>query len=195
MTVLERSPVKLEPLSMDHVDDLLKHGTINEAVWDYLPYNAWQERGDAEAFVDGALREQQEGSRIPFAIIDLASGEAIGSSSYGAIRKLHRSVEIGWTWVSPKFQRTAVNTACKWLLLTHAFEEMGCIRVELKTDQRNIKSQTAIARLGAKKEGVFRNHMILPDGFIRDSVYYSIIDSEWPEVKARLENMLEAIKN
>lgn len=192
MTVLERSQVRLELLTMDHTDDLLKHGMLDPAIWDYLPFNAWEKRSDAESFIENALQEQRAGSRIPFAIIDLESGEAIGSSSYGSIREPHRSVEVGWTWVSPRFQRTAVNTTCKWLLLRHAFEEMKCIRVELKTDHRNSKSQNAIARIGAKKEGVFRNHMILPDGFIRDSVYYSIIDSEWPDVKAHLENLLSA---
>jgi RimJ/RimL family protein N-acetyltransferase len=106
------------------------------------------------------------------------------------IRPEHNGLEIGGTWYGVEFRRTQVNTECKYLLLRQAFEELGCIRVQLKTDSRNERSQRAIERLGAMKEGMFRNHMILPDGYIRHSIYYSIINSEWPEVKSRLEQML-----
>ncbi|MBI4841836.1 MAG: GNAT family N-acetyltransferase, partial [candidate division NC10 bacterium] len=130
------------------------------------------------------------GTQIPFAIVERASGKAIGSTRYLDIRRGDRGLEIGWTWIGLPFQRTAVNTECKYLLLVHAFEDQRAVRVQLKTDLRNEASQRAIERLGAVREGVLRKHMVLWDGFIRDTVYYSIIDSEWPEVKRRLQRRL-----
>jgi RimJ/RimL family protein N-acetyltransferase len=123
--------------------------------------------------------------------IHLESGRVAGATRYLNIVPQDRGLEIGGTWYGPEFQRTVVNTECKYLLLSHAFERLGCIRVQLKTDLRNERSQRAIERIGAVKEGVLRNHMILPDGRIRHSVFYSILDTEWPEVKNRLEGMLE----
>ena len=127
---------------------------------------------------------------MPFAVIHRITGRAIGATRYMEIRPLDRGLEIGGTWYAVAYQRTAVNTECKYLLLRHAFESLGCIRVQFKTDLLNEPSQRALARIGAVKEGILRNHMIRPDGTIRHSVYYSIIDSEWPKVKARLEEML-----
>ena len=127
---------------------------------------------------------------FPFAIIDRASGTLVGSTRYYDISQTNRSLEIGSTWLTPRAWRTAVNTECKYLLLKHCFESLGTIRVQLKTDSRNLRSQKAIERLGASKEGILRNHMILPNGYIRDSVYYSIIEQEWPAIKGRLEGML-----
>ena len=123
-------------------------------------------------------------------MIHLASGRVAGATRYLNIMPKDRGLEIGGTWYGTEFQRTAVNTECKYLLLTHAFETLACIRVQLKTDLRNERSQKAIERIGAKKEGVLRNHMILPDGNIRHSVFYSVLDSEWPEVKKNLEGMM-----
>jgi N-acetyltransferase len=128
---------------------------------------------------------------LPFVVTHLESGRIAGATRYLNIMPHDRGLEIGGTWYGVDSQRTAVNTECKYLLLTHAFESLGCIRVQLKTDSRNERSQKAIERIGAKKEGILRNHMILPDGVIRHSVYYSILESEWGDVKKRLEGMLE----
>ena len=127
---------------------------------------------------------------LPFALIEKSTGRAIGSTRYGNIDRTHHRVEIGWTWVAPTWQRTAVNTEAKYLLLRHAFETLGCIRVELKTDSLNEKSRNAILRIGAREEGTFRNHMITASGRIRHTVYFSVLDSEWPEVKSRLQSRL-----
>jgi RimJ/RimL family protein N-acetyltransferase len=124
---------------------------------------------------------------VPFAIVLRASGRAVGSTRYIDIRRAHRGLEIGWTWIGREWQRTAVNSECKRLLLEHAFEVLGALRVQLKTDARNTRSQRAIERLGAKREGVLRAHMVLADGFVRDSVMYSVIAAEWPSVKQGLE--------
>lgn len=143
-----------------------------------------------EKYIAAALKEQTEGKSLPFAIIEKATGKAVGSTRYGSIDTTNRKVEIGWTWVARRWQRNAVNTETKYLLLVHAFETLGCIRVEFKTDYTNKQSRNALLRIGAKKEGILRNHMIAPGGRIRHSVYYSIIDSGWKEVKARLEKKL-----
>lgn len=147
-------------------------------------------RQEVAAWIAGALAEAAKGTRIPFAIIDQASGRAVGSTSYLDVAPEHRRIEIGWTWLGAPARRTAVNTECKLLLLRHAFETLGCGRVQLKIDGRNLRSQTAIARLGAFREGVLRKHVILPDGFVRDTVMFSITADEWPGVRARLEDFL-----
>ncbi|HEY3993517.1 MAG TPA: GNAT family protein, partial [Ktedonobacteraceae bacterium] len=130
---------------------------------------------------------QKEGECLPFTIIDRARDRAVGQTRYLSIASKDYGLEIGWTWLAPAVQRSGINTECKYLLLSHAFEELGAIRIQLKTHHLNLKSQRAIERLGASKEGVLRNHMIMPDGSYRHSVYYSIIASEWPQVKAGLE--------
>ena len=144
------------------------------------------------AYIETALDEQTRGVSLPFAIVEKAEGRAIGSTRYGNIDCKHRRVEIGWTWVARDWQRTAVNTEAKYLLSKHAFETLGCIRVELKTDSLNERSRAAILRIGAREEGIFRNHMITASGRVRHSVYYSIVDEEWPAVKTRLEAMLNS---
>jgi RimJ/RimL family protein N-acetyltransferase len=140
-----------------------------------------------QAIIHGALGQQAAGHRLPFAIIDRQSGRAIGSTSYLDIQPQNKSLEIGWTWLGKPYWRTPRNTECKYLLLKYAFEVQQAIRVQLKTDSRNYISQNAIQRIGGVKEGVLRNHMIYPSGYIRDTVYFSILNREWPEVKARLE--------
>jgi RimJ/RimL family protein N-acetyltransferase len=181
--------VRLEPLSLAHVPDLALVGR-DENIWRYMLYGNIQTQEQMQAWVTNMLDRQKRGSDLPFAVIHLESGRAIGATRYLSIQPEHRGLEIGGTWYAIDYQRTAVNTECKYLLLKHAFEGLGCIRVQLKTDVLNERSQRAIERLGAVKEGVLRNHMIRPDGTIRDSVYYSILDREWPAVKARLEGML-----
>lgn len=181
--------VRLEPLQRHHAEDLY-HAGQDQRIWSYMPLNPSGSLADTEAWIHATLREQQIGTILPFAIVDSATGRAIGSTRYLNMALRDRGLEIGWTWLAPAAQRTGVNTECKYLLLRHAFETLNMIRVQFKTDSRNFKSQQAIERIGGKREGVLRNHMILPDGYIRHSVYYSIIDSEWPDVKAALEEKM-----
>ena len=141
-------------------------------------------------YMKAALDAQARGSELPFATCERASGRAVGSTRFGNIDRANRRVEIGWTWIARPWQRTAVNTEAKYLMLRHAFEQWGCVRVELKTDVLNETSRAALRRLGAKEEGVLRRHMITATGRIRDTVYYSILDTEWPAVKAMLEAKL-----
>jgi RimJ/RimL family protein N-acetyltransferase len=185
---LEGRHVRLEPLSLDHHADLCAVG-LDEELWRWIPTQV-RTASDMRAYIELALRTQAEGSALPFATIDRASGGAIGSTRYGNIDRLHRRVEIGWTWIGRPWQRTAVNTEAKYLMLRHAFETLGANRVELKTDSLNERSRRAILRLGAVEEGVFRKHMVTESGRVRHTVYFSIIDEEWPAVKARLEGKL-----
>lgn len=145
-----------------------------------------------QKYVESALSDQSRGFALPFVTIEKAKGQIIGSTRFGNIEIANRKTEIGWTWITLKFQRTFVNTEAKLLMLTHAFETWKCIRVELKTDALNNQSRNAILRLGAKQEGIFRNHMITDSGRYRDSVYFSIIDTEWESVKSGLTSKLAA---
>lgn len=137
-------------------------------------------------YVNTALDEQARGVSLPFVIVDAANNEVIGCTRYGNIERAHKRVEIGWTWVTPSRQRTPVNSEAKLLLLTHAFETLGTNRVELKTDALNVKSRNAISRIGAVQEGIFRQHLVTASGRVRDTVYFSIINAEWPAVKEKL---------
>jgi RimJ/RimL family protein N-acetyltransferase len=185
---LEGRYVRLEPLAKVHLAGLAEVG-LDEELWRWIPTQA-RTAEEMAAYIETALEEQARGVSLPFAIVEKAAGRGIGSTRYGNIDRTHHRVEIGWTWVAREWQRTAVNTEAKYLLLRHAFETLGCIRVELKTDSLNEKSRAAILRIGAQHEGIFRNHMITASGRIRHSAYYSIIDSEWPAVKTRLESKL-----
>ncbi len=185
--------VRLEPLGEHHVLDLAAVG-LDENIWKHMLYGNINTVEKMRAFVLDLLDRQIRGTDLPFAVIYQAEGRAIGCTRYMEIRPAHRGLEIGGTWYGRAYQRTAVNTESKYLLLQHAFETLKCIRVQLKTDILNVRSQRAIERLGAIREGVFRHHLIRPDGSIRDSVYYSIVDTEWPFVKARLEEMLRTGK-
>ena len=187
--VLTGQFVRLEPLTEDHTAGLAAVG-MDESIWEYMPYGAMNNEDDIRRWVRTILDRRAEGTDLPFVVIHKASGRVAGTTRYMEIRPEHNGLEIGGTWYGAEFRRTPVNTECKYLLLRQAFEGLGCIRVQLKTDSRNERSQRAIERLGAMKEGMFRNHMILPDGYIRHSIYYSIINSEWPEVKSKLEQML-----
>ena len=182
---LEGVHVRLEPLAKAHLAGLAEVG-LDEELWRWSPVPV-RTVDDMAAYLETALGEQKRGVSLPFAIVEKATGRAIGSTRYGNIDRTHHRVEIGWTWVARNWQRTAMNTEAKYLLLKHAFETLGCMRVELKTDSLNERSRAAILRIGAREEGTFRNHLITASGRIRHTVYFSIIDCEWPAVKARLE--------
>jgi RimJ/RimL family protein N-acetyltransferase len=185
--------VRLEPLSEDHARDLAESGG-EPSIWRFMPRRPIADIEDARAMIRGALDAARDGSQVPFAIVarlaDGSAGPAVGSTRYLDIRREHRGLEIGWTWLGRAWQRTPVNTECKLLLLGHAFDALGALRVQLKTDARNLVSQRAIERIGGVREGVLRSHMVMPDGFVRDTVMYSITAAEWPVVKGRLESRL-----
>jgi RimJ/RimL family protein N-acetyltransferase len=178
--------VRLEPLEERHRDDLLAAAAQDPATFQYMSSDLSAGAGAWSAYLADALRPEF----VAWATVDAATGRAVGSTRFGDIAPDHGRVEIGWTWISPSHQRTAVNTEAKLLQLTYAFDELGATRVALKTDGRNLRSQAAIERLGAVREGVLRQHTRMPDGFMRDTVYYSILADEWPSVKARLEARL-----
>jgi RimJ/RimL family protein N-acetyltransferase len=187
--VLQGRHVRLEPMTEAHIPGLTEIG-VGRDFWHFMLYGDMKTEADMRNWVLDILGRAKKGTDLPFAVIHLATGRVAGATRYLNIMPNDRGLEIGGTWYGLDFQRTAVNTECKHLLMQHAFEMLGCIRVQLKTDSRNERSQQAIERIGAKKEGVLRNHMILPDGHIRHSVFYSVLDSEWPEVKANLEAMM-----
>ena len=187
--VLTGSDVRLEPMTEDHIAGLAEMG-VGQSFWDFMLYGNINSAHDMKNWVLDILSRADKGTDLPFVAVHLASQRIAGATRYLNIAPGDRGLEIGGTWYGPEFQRTVVNTECKYLLLQHAFETLGCIRVQLKTDLRNERSQKAIERIGAVKEGVLRNHMILPDGRYRHSVFYSILDSEWPKVKRRLEELL-----
>jgi RimJ/RimL family protein N-acetyltransferase len=188
--ILQGKHVRLEPMTEAHIPALAEIG-VGQPFWDFMVYGRMETVDDMRGWVQDILSRAEKGTDLPFVAIHLASGRVAGATRYMNIMPNDRGLEIGGTWYGPEFQRTVVNTECKYLLLSHAFETLGCIRVQLKTDLRNERSQKAIERLGAVKEGVLRNHMILPDGHLRHSVFYSILDTEWPGVKERLEEMMQ----
>lgn len=185
---LDGAHVRLEPLSLAHTSALCEVG-LDPRLWEWTTTQI-RTPEDMDDYVRTALKEQGDGRSLPFATLERASGRVIGSTRFGNIDRAHRRVEIGWTWISPPWQRTAVNTEAKYLMLQHAFETLGCIRVELKTDALNARSRAAILRIGAREEGILRNHMITESGRFRHTVYYSILDTEWPDVSARLRARL-----
>jgi RimJ/RimL family protein N-acetyltransferase len=187
--VLEGHSVQLEPLTEAHVTALTEVG-CDERIWKLMIYGQIRTEEEMRKWVINLLKGQAAGTDMPFAVRHLASGRVVGVTRYMEIRPAHKGLEIGGTWYGLEFQQTIVNTESKYLLLRYAFETLGTIRVQFKADLRNDRSRRAIVRIGAKQEGILRNHYILPDGVIRDSVFYSILDSEWPGVKERLEEML-----
>lgn len=188
--ILVGEHIRLEPIGPHHVDDLYRVGQ-EESIWRYLSTPPFTILDDARAWVDMCVARNASGERVQFAVIHGAEERAIGSTGYLDIDRPNRVLEIGMTWYGVDYQRTAVNTECKYLLLRHAFEDLGALRVCLKTDHRNERSQRAILRIGAQREGVLRNHRIARDGVNRHSHYFSIIDTEWPDVKERLEGMMD----
>jgi RimJ/RimL family protein N-acetyltransferase len=185
--------VRLEPLTTAHLAGLAEVG-LDQELWRWIAVPV-RTVDEMTAYIETALQEQKRGVSLPFAILEKSTGRPIGSTRYGNIDRTHHRVEIGWTWVARAWQRTAMNTEAKYLLLRHAFETLGGMRVELKTDSLNERSRAAILRIGAREEGTFRKHMITASGRIRHTVYFSIIDSEWPAVKARLEAILSSPKH
>jgi N-acetyltransferase len=189
---LEGSVVRLEPIRREHAALFWEVAKDNlEDIFRWIPY-AMKTREDFDRLVDKAFSEQERGESVVFTTVARSSSRVIGSTRFMNIDRMNRRVEIGSTWIAPAWQRTAVNTEAKYLMLRHAFEAWGCIRVELKTDGLNQKSRNAILRIGAKEEGTLRRHVITWTGRVRDSVYFSILDSEWPEAKAKLEAKLVA---
>ena len=180
--------VALMPMEEAHLDGLYDAGRSPE-IWPYMPMQIGG-RDDMARLIRDALRARDQGAELPFVIRDRRSGRIVGSTRFLDITPAHRNVEIGWTWLDPAVWRTPINTECKYLLTRHCFDTLEMIRVQLKTDARNTRSQRAIERLGAVREGVLRHHRIMPDGYLRDSVYYSILLEEWPAVRARLEGWL-----
>jgi RimJ/RimL family protein N-acetyltransferase len=186
--ILEGAHVRLEPLTEAHHSGLCAVG-LDPEIWRWMPHRVTTPEEMLES-IRGMLNAQAAGTMLPFATMERASGKIIGSTRFMNIDAENRRVEIGGTWIAPPWQRTVINTEAKYIMLRHAFETLGCIRVELKTDALNEKSRNAILRIGAKEEGTLRQHVVTWSGRLRDSVYYSILDSEWPQVKAALEAKL-----
>ncbi|MGH2517034.1 MAG: GNAT family N-acetyltransferase [Ktedonobacterales bacterium] len=177
---------RLEPLELTHAAALFAASQYPR-IWDYMPTDPSASVASIRTWIVEMLAAREAGTQLSFVIFDRATNTCAGSTSYLDIQPPHRNLEIGWTWLTPAVQRTALNTECKYLLLRHAFETLGAIRVQLKTDRRNEISQRAIERLGAVREGILRKQRIVRDGYQRDTVMYSITDDEWPAVKAGLE--------
>jgi RimJ/RimL family protein N-acetyltransferase len=189
---LEGSFIRLEPIRPDHAELFWEVSKADlEDIFRWIPYSM-KTREDFERLIDKAFTEQERAESIVFATVERKSGRTVGSTRFMNIDRANRRVEIGSTWIAPAWQRTPVNTEAKYLMLRHAFEVWGCVRVELKTDALNQKSRNAILRIGAKEEGTLRRHVVTWTGRIRDSVYFSILDDEWPEVKTKLEARLRA---
>ena len=189
---LEGRHVRLEPMAHARASAIvaaLAEAAADGAMWESKVTSIPRPEG-ARAYVDTALKEMDAGVSLPFVTIDRASGRAVGSTRFMNIEAPHRRLEIGTTWIGRSFQRTAINTEAKYLMLRHAFETLKCIAVDLRTHEKNAQSRAAIERLGATLDGLLRNHRIMPDGSLRNTATYSIIDAEWPAVKARLEARL-----
>jgi RimJ/RimL family protein N-acetyltransferase len=180
--------VRLEPLTPAHADALARVG-LDPELWRWIPTQIGSV-DEMRAYVATALDEQQRGVSLPFAIVDAVGDEVIGSTRFGNIDVRNRRLEIGWTWLARSHQRTRANTAAKRLLLGHAFDALGANRVELKTDALNQKSRAAIGRIGATQEGIFRQHVVCASGRVRDTVYFSILATEWPAVRRHLDERL-----
>jgi RimJ/RimL family protein N-acetyltransferase len=186
--ILEGRRVRLEPLGLEHVPRLAVVA-LEPAIWQWTLARPTSE-ADVRSWAEAALAGRAAGTEFPFVTLDAATGRPIGSSRYMNIVLEHRRLEIGWTWVAPAWQRTGANREAKLLMLGHAFDVLGCRRVEFKTDSLNEPSRTALLGIGAQFEGIFRNHMVMPGGRMRHSAYYSVIDDEWPSVRAGLERSL-----
>jgi RimJ/RimL family protein N-acetyltransferase len=184
--------VRLEPLRLDHAPGLFAALLLDPSVWQWLPVAPPPTLAEMEALIKADLEAQAEGTKLAFAQLELPAQRVVGATMYLDISRRDRRLEIGSTWIAKPWQRTGINTEAKYLLLRHAFEALHAARVQLKTDKRNVQSQAAIERLGAIREGILRKHMLTQNGFIRDTVMYSITEDEWPPVKQRLEALLTA---
>ncbi len=181
--------VRLEPLARRHAEGLFA-ASRDPDIWTYLTIAQFAQVRDVEKWIDDALLGQQAGNEVAFATVRSSDGRVVGTTRFLDIRRAHRALEIGWTWIDPEFHRTAVNTEAKYLMLRHAFDEHGAVRVQLKTDERNARSRAAIARLGCTFEGILRNYQTYSHGFVRNTAMFSLTTAEWPAVKARLEERL-----
>ena len=188
--ILEGKFVRLEPLRVDHLPALCEVG-LEKSLWKWTN-NIVRDESDLERYVRDALAMQSQGTALPFVTIERSSATIVGSTRFGNLDSANRKAEIGWTWINPQWQRTAINTEAKLLMLTHAFETWKCVRVELKTDSNNEKSRNAMRRIGCTEEGTLRNHMITESGRYRDSTFFSIVETEWRSVKADLTSKLAA---
>lgn len=189
---LEGQLVVLEPLEAHHEDPLFA-AAQHPAIWEWLA-PIGESRESFSTWFAAGLADSEAGREGVFATVDRSSGEPIGSTRYLNVREAHRGVEIGWTWLTPSMWRTGANIEAKLLLMEHAFQTLGCMRVEFKTDARNERSRNALAALPAGFEGIFRKHMLMPGVGVRDSAYYSVIDEDWPGVRANLERRLTAAR-
>ncbi len=187
--ILEGKFVRLEPLRVEHLDSLTEIG-LDESLWLWTAAIV-KNKEDMRRYIEAALDEFERKISLPFKTVEKSSGKIVGSTRFGNIDVKNHRAEIGWTWINPRWQRTQINTEAKLLMLSHAFETWKCIRVELKTDVLNDKSRNAIERLGAQEEGILRRHIITEAGRIRDTIYYSILDTEWQSVKNNLQTKLE----
>lgn len=185
---LEGSHVRLEPMSLDHLPGLTQVG-LDAQIWRWMPMSV-QAPTDMRTLVEEAIAEAEAGTMVPFTTIERTTGRPVGSTRYLSIVPQHRRLEIGWTWLAPAWQRSTVNTEAKLLMLSHAFDHLGALRVEFKTDALNEQSRAALLKIGAVEEGVFRRHMVMPGGRLRDSAYYSVIEEEWPRVRKHLQTRL-----
>lgn len=190
-TSLEGSVVRLEPLGRRHERGLFE-AARSPAAWRWMPRDPSGDRERFRAWIGEAIAASEGGREVAFATLDARTGEPIGSTRYLALRPEHRGLEIGWTWLAPSRWGTGANVEAKLLMLEHAFERLGCIRVEFKTDARNARSRGALEALPARFEGVFRKHMLVRGGEPRDSAYYSVVDDEWPDVRENLRRRLAA---
>ncbi len=193
MPLLEGRHVRLEPLREAHHAALCTMG-LDPDLWELIPYRVTTPE-EMSAYIERALKDQAAGTALPFATVHRESGQTVGSTRFMNIEPAHRRVEIGATWIARPWQRTAVNTEAKYLMLRYAFETLGCLRVEFKTDALNQRSRHAIRRIGATEEGTFRRHIVTWSGRVRDSVYFSIIAEEWLRVKADLEDRMEPVED
>jgi RimJ/RimL family protein N-acetyltransferase len=189
---LEGKFVRLDPMRIDHLPALCRAG-IEPSLWEWTTAIV-KDESDMERYVRTALADQASGIALPFVTVERKSETIVGSTRFGNIDTTNRRVEIGWTWVNPDWQRSVINSEAKLLMLTHAFEFWKCIRVELKTDSNNKKSRAAVKRIGCVEEGILRNHMIRENGKYRDSVYFSIIESEWESVRSDLTSKVNELR-
>lgn len=188
---LESQSVRLIPMQQEHVGELYAAGNHAD-IWTYMTARM-ESLADMQEIVEQALENRTNGLDLPFVIVDKRSNSVVGSTRYLDISVPDRHLEIGWTWLTPRVWRSSINTECKYLLLRNAFEQFGAVRAQIKTDGRNLRSQRAIERLGAVKEGILRRHRCLLDGYMRDTVYYSVLDDEWAAVKQRLEGLMTSL--
>jgi RimJ/RimL family protein N-acetyltransferase len=187
--ILEGDAVRIVPLDQAYAEELFA-AAADPVIWPFMPIPQPTTLARVQAWIDEAWKHAATGDQVPFALIDISTGRAVGSTRYLDIRRNDKALEIGWTWLGASARRTSINTEAKYLLLRHAFQSLGAIRVQFKVDERNLPSQRAVERLGAVKEGVLRKQRINHDGFIRNAVYYSILDDEWPAVRKRLETLM-----